>query len=73
MSAANGEYPPLSGSARREICDLIAFYTVRGWDWLRPVQYICAKALGDWPPRVIRTRIGSGRPRRQNEKVEATK
>jgi len=54
-------------SARQEILDLIVFYAARGWDWLLPVQYLAAKALGDGPPWALRTRIGSGRPRREKK------
>lgn len=41
-----------------EIRQAIAFYESRGWNWLSIVSFLSAKAIGHWPPNVIRTRIG---------------
>lgn len=56
---ATGALASGNGSAARaEITAAIIFYDGRGWDWLPLVGYLTAKANGDWPPQVIRTRIG---------------
>ena len=49
---------------KADIKAAIAFYEKRGWDWLPLIAYLSAKAFGSWPPVVIRTRIGAGRPRK---------
>ena len=55
--------------AEYEIREAIAFYDKRGWNWLSVVAYMASSAAGYWPHKILRTRIGAGRPRRRRANV----
>lgn len=58
----------MTSEAAIEIKAAIRFYEKRGWDWISVVAYLSAKANGDWPPRIIRTNIGTGLGRKRNKR-----